>query len=116
MSLLDSAMEDFYFMNKTKVDDGYGGYVNAWSQSSTPFKCAVVFDTSIQARIAQAQGVKNTYTLTVNKSIMLDYHDVVKRSADGKIFRITSDGHDKHTPSMTNLDMRQVTAEEWELK
>lgn len=115
MSLLDNAMEDFYFMDKTKVDDGYGGYINQWVQNEKPFRAALVFDISMQARTAQAQGVKSTYTLTTSKAIVLDYHDVIKRVSDGKIFRITSDGDDKFTPQVATLDMRQVTAEEWEL-
>ena len=38
-----------------------------------------------------------------------------KRLSDGKIFRVTSDGDDKYTPSSANLNMRQVSCEEWEL-
>jgi hypothetical protein len=37
------------------------------------------------------------------------------RNSDGKIFRITSDGDDNHTPKSATLDMRQVSAEEWSL-
>jgi hypothetical protein len=46
---------------------------------------------------------------------MLDFHDVIMRIADGKIFRITSDGDDNKTPKSATLDMRQVSAEEWSL-
>ncbi len=45
----------------------------------------------------------------------LEYHEVFKRLRDGKFFRVTSDGDDKHTPASASLNMRQVTAEEWEL-
>ena len=45
----------------------------------------------------------------------LEYHDVFRRIRDGKIFRVTSDGDDKHTPASANLNMRQVTAEEWSI-
>ena len=45
----------------------------------------------------------------------LEYHDVFRRSSDNKIFRVTSDGDDRKTPTSAKLDMRQVTAEEWEL-
>ena len=53
--------------------------------------------------------------LLMNKNVNLQYHDVVRRQRDGKIFRITSDGDDNHTPAAATLNMRQVTAEEWEL-
>ena len=45
----------------------------------------------------------------------LQYHDVFRRNRDLKIFRVTSDGDDKHTPASATLNMRQVTAEEWSL-
>ena len=46
-------------------------------------------------------------------AINLQYHDVVKRDRDGKIFRVTSDGDDNYTPASSSLDIRQVEAEEW---
>jgi hypothetical protein len=46
--------------------------------------------------------------------MVLQYHDVFRRLSDGKIFRVTSDGDDKFTPDTATLNMRQVTAEEWE--
>lgn len=114
MSLLDEAMEQFSMMDKTTVADGYGGFISKWVEGAS-FKAAAVYDTSIEARIAGAQGVTNLYVITTPRSITLEYHDVVRRQSDGKIFRITSDGDDKKTPKSTMLDMRQVTAEEWSL-
>lgn len=114
MSLLNEAMEDFIFMNKVKSEDGYGGYINTWQEGVT-FKAAATFDTSIEARTAEKQGVTSLYTITTEKALTLEYHDVIKRSRDQKVFRITSDGDDKFTPKSATLDMRQVTAEEWSL-
>jgi threonine dehydrogenase-like Zn-dependent dehydrogenase len=70
---------------------------------------------NFQGAEALAEGVKNVYTVTTKKSAMLDFHDVIMRIADGKIFRITSDGDDNKTPKSATLDMRQVSAEEWSL-
>lgn len=114
MSLLTDAMEEFVFLNKTKEEDGYGGYRNAWSEGVT-FQAAAVFDNSIEARTAQKQGVTSLYTITTSKAMTLEYHDVIRRSRDQKIFRITSDGDDKFTPISASLDMRQVTAEDWSI-
>lgn len=114
MSLLDEAMEQFVFMNKLKIEDGYGGYINTWQEGIT-FYAAATFDMSIEARTAQKQGVTSLYTITTEKALTLEYHDVIKRSRDQKIFRITSDGDDKYTPASASLNMRQVTAEEWSL-
>ena len=112
MSLLSDAMERCVRMNKTTADDGYGGETTVWTDGSH-FDAAIVFDNSIEARVAQAQGVTSRYTVTVPKDRMLEYHDVFRRLSDGKIFRVTSDGDDKYTPASATLNMRQVTAEEW---
>lgn len=114
MSLLSDAMETCAFLNKQVTPDGYGGYTTTWADGAT-FKAAIVFDTSIEARTAEAQGVTSRYTVTTPRSLTLEYHDVFRRLRDGKIFRVTSDGDDKYTPVSTALDMRQVTAEEWAL-
>lgn len=114
MSLLDSSMETFIMMDKTTVSDGYGGFVSQWVEGAE-FEAAVVYDTSIQARVAAVQGVKSVYTVTTAKTVTLEYHDVIKRKSDGKILRVTSDSKDKQTPPTAFLSMRQVTAEEWSL-
>ena len=114
MSLLDEAMETCTFLNKQIQPDGYGGYVTTWTEGAT-FKAAIVFDTSIEARSAEVQGVTSLYTVTTPRSLTLEYHDVFRRARDSKVFRVTSDGDDKYTPRSAGLDMRQCTAEEWEV-
>ncbi len=114
MSLLDEAMETCTFLNKQITPDGYGGYRTVWTDGAE-FKAAIVFDTSIEARSAEVQGVTSLYTITTPRSLTLEYHDVFRRTRDGKVFRVTSDGDDKYTPKSAGLDMRQCTAEEWEV-
>ena len=114
MSLLTEVMEDCTMIDKTTVPDGYGGFTTTWIDGA-PFTCAVVLDNSIEARTAEKAGVTALYTVTTNKNINLQYHDVFRREKDGKIFRVTSDGDDVHTPDSATLNMRQVTAEEWAL-
>ena len=112
MSLLSDAMEKCVMLNKVVQSDGFGSYYTQWIEG-VPFDAAIAFDTSIQARTAEAQGVKSVYTVTVDRGMRIDYHDVFKRLSDGKVFRATSDGDDKATPKSTRLNMRQVTAEEY---
>lgn len=115
MSLLSESMEECVMLNKQSVPDGYGGRIDTWVESDFSFNAAIVFDTSIEARAAQAQGVTSLYTITTERGITLEYHEVFKRKRDEKIFRVTSDGDDRYTPKSATLDMRQVTAEEWSL-
>ena len=114
MSLLSDAMEQCIMLDRRTQNDGMGGYITSWIEGAE-FQAAVVLNSSMEARIAEKQGVTALYTITTNKSINLQYHDVFKRKEDGKIFRVTSDGDDKHTPKSASLDMRQVSAEEWNL-
>lgn len=111
MSLLNEAMEKCILLDKTTQADGYGGYVTTYKDGAE-FYAAIVFDTSMEARRAEQQGVKSLYTVTTSRAMILEYHDVFRR-ADGKVFRVTSDGDDKFTPASSALDMRQVTAEEY---
>lgn len=114
MSLLAELMENFTMLDKTTAPDGYGGIVPTWTDGAT-FKAIANLDSSMEARIADQQGVTSLYTITTEKSINLQYHDVLRRESDGKIFRVTSDGDDKKTPDSAGLNMRQVSAEEWEI-
>lgn len=114
MSLLSEAMENCIMLDKRTSSDGYGGYSTSWVEGAD-FQAAVVLDSSMEARIAEKQGVTALYTITTAKNINLQYHDVFKHLGDEKIFRVTSDGDDKHTPNSAGLNMRQVSAEEWRL-
>ena len=114
MSLLLEAMESCVLLDKQTAPDGYGGYISTWVDGA-PFMAAVTFDTSIEARVADKQGVTSLYTVTTEKALTLEYHDVFRRLSDGKVFRVTSDGDDKKTPASAWLNMRQVTAEEWSI-
>lgn len=114
MSLLSEAMVSCHYIDKTTAPDGYGGIETVW-QEGADFKAAIVLDSSMQARIAEKQGVTGLYTITTAKNINLQFHDVFRRDEDQKVFRVTSDGDDNHTPDSAGLNMRQVSAEEWTL-
>ncbi len=114
MSLLTDAMESCVMLDKRTESDGYGGYIITYADGVS-FNAAIVFDTSIEARRAEGEGVSSLYTVTTGREFTLGYHDVFRRVRDKKIFRVTSDGDDKYTPKAAGLNMRQVTAEEWSL-
>ena len=114
MSLLTERFTDFVIINKSYIDDGYGGTTTAWTEGAT-IQGAMVHDSDLQSKIAEVMVSKNLYTFTVRKSVELDYHTVLKRVSDSKIFRLTSNSDDKKTPPSATLDMRQYSAEEFEL-
>lgn len=114
MSLLEQAFEEFKRVNKAVVDDGLGGEKIIWSEGAT-VKGAIAFNNSPETQIAQALGSTNVYQFIVRRENNFDYHDVVKRVSDGKIFRITNNADENKTPNSAHLNMKVYTAEEWVL-
>lgn len=113
-TLYERMMEAFCYIEKVRIADGEGGYITTWTEGAE-FSAHAAFDTSIEARTGAAAGVSSLYTITAPVSAQLEYHDVIRRKSDGKIFRVTSDGDDVVTPGVSTLSFLQVTAEEWEL-
>lgn len=114
MSLIHEFMADCTLLDKKWVPDGEGGFTVAWVDGGT-IQAAISFENSIEARRAEKEGVSSVYSVITDKNVILKYHDVFRRESDKKIFRVTSDGDDKYTPESSTLNMRQVTAEEWNL-
>lgn len=114
MSLIEEAYENCIMMDKRSVADSRGGFEPTYVEGA-PFMAAISLDSSTAARVAEASGVKNLYTVITPRNINLQFHDVFKRIRDGKIFRVTSDGDDSETPKSASLDMRSVSAEEYKL-
>lgn len=117
--MFDSPMLDSYrykctLLEHVRVPDGMGGSTMAWSDGMT-FDMVFERNGSTEALIAEQQGFTRTYRGYVKKTMGMKYHDVLRREADGKIFRVTDDGDDSHTPDTSPLDARMVVMERWEL-
>lgn len=114
MSLIDDWKEPCVMVEKKRVPDGEGGFTTDWVDG-TAFCVAITFDSSVEARRAEKEGVTSRYTVTADRELNLKYHDVFRRLSDGRIFRVTSDGDDMRTPACASFSFAQVTAEEWTL-
>ena len=114
MSLISSMMEPFVFMNRVKVDDAVGGYLDTY-QEGISFPAAVIKNTTTQAVVAEKSGISEIFTIVTEKGMALDYHDVVKRVSDGAIFRVTSRSVDSEAPAASSVQIAKVTAEKWVL-
>ena len=108
--LLTAVNEKFCIMEKTRVSDGAGGSTVIWKEG-LEIDVAPSLDNSGEARIGEVQGLTSVYTFMISSAINLEYHDVIKRKKDGKTFRITSDGKELETPSISAMSMRSVSAE-----
>lgn len=114
MSLLTEAMQDCTILDKTTIPDGYGGKIDRYVDGAT-IQAAIPLMNAMEQIAAQQKGSKAMYRIITTKSVNLQYHDVLRREEDGKIFRVTSDGDDNKTPKSASLNMRVVDAEEWSL-
>lgn len=114
MSLLSDSQELFTLINEIIQDDGYGGYSTVYTDGAS-FRANISFNTSVEALRAKNEGVRSLYNVYTSRGLILKYHQIFRRESDKKIFRVTSDGDDQFTPKSATLDLRLVTAEEWEL-
>ena len=114
MSLIDAMSESCTMIDKVTTSDGLGGFVRTWVDGAK-FTAAIVKDSTMEARVAENEGVTEVYTVTVPRGVVLDLHDVFRRDRDGAIFRITSNIHDSTTPKVATFQFGQVTAERWVL-
>lgn len=112
--LMNEYLEECTLLEKTRVSDGEGGWTTAWADGMA-FYAAITYDNTLRARVAESDGMKATYTITTEKSMPLDFHDVFRRERDGQVFRVTSQGDDKKTPNSASFQVSQVAAEEWNL-
>jgi hypothetical protein len=114
MSLMLDQMEKCTFLDKTTAPDGYGGVIHEWKEGAT-FKAAISFDSSITARVAEVQGVRGMYKITVPKNITVDYHEAfvcLEGKYAGRTFRSVSKD-DLTTPEAASFQVRVFNAEEW---
>lgn len=114
MSLMHDQMERCAYLDKTTVPDGFGGVIPEWPQGAE-FKAAIVYESSMQARVAEVQGVKGMYRVTVPKSIKIGYGDAfvcLSGEFKGMTFRCVSKD-DSATPKAASFQVRVFNAKEW---
>lgn len=117
--IFDSEMLDSYryqctLLEHVRASDGMGGSHMVWQDGMT-FDMVFAHDSSTESQIAEQQGITRTYSGYIHKRMGLKYHDVLRRNVDGKVFRVTKDGDDKHSPDTSNLDAKYVEMQRWEL-
>ena len=111
MSLLDDFASTYVLMEKKRVPDGEGGWLpNTWVDGAE-FRNYRAHDSSIQARIAEQEGMKSTYTFLVDKALPIEFHDYFKEKESGDTYYVTSDPKDHIAPKSSTLELKYFTAE-----
>jgi hypothetical protein len=114
MNLLESMMERCTLLNEITSGDGVLGRHTSWQDGAT-FDAVIIKDSSIEAQVAEKNGLKEFFTVVLQKGFGLDYHKVFRRNSDGAIFRVTSMQKDSEAPDASTVKIGKVTAERWDL-
>ena len=113
-TLLDRMSEKCTLLSRAVTLDGYGATTETYTDDAV-FWAAIRKDATAADRIAEKQGVKESYTVVVSLGISLQYADVFRRDKDGQTYRVTSNVMDKEAPSASTVKIGAVTAERWDL-
>ena len=114
MSLLDDFARICVLMEKQRVPDGAGGYMVQWTEGAE-FTNYQALDTSMEARIAEKQGVTSLYSALVDSDFPIEYNDVVTATEPGQTYRVPSNPEEKVAPKSSTLPLKYFTAERWAL-
>lgn len=114
MSLLDDFSRVCVLMEKTRQPDGEGGYITEWAEGAE-FTNYQAIDTSMEARIAEKQGVTSVYSALVDQAVPIEYGDYFKDRDLGAVYRVTSRPEEKQAPKSSSFNLKYFTAERTEL-
>ena len=111
--IMGERAETCVLLEKTRVPDGEGGWETRWVDGPE-FSATITHASSIEARVAESEGMSSTFTVWTEKGTTLDFHDVF-RASDGQVYRVTSQGGDEETPDSATMQVQHVSAERWQL-
>ena len=114
MSLLEDFARPCVLIEKTREEDGAGGYLVTWTEGVS-FSNYQALDTSMEARRAEKEGVTSLYNALVTAALPIVYNDVFKDTETGLTYRVTSNPEEKIAPASATMDLKFFTAERWDL-
>lgn len=115
-TIIPNMMQDCTILDPQTVNttDGMFGVKTIYVPGAK-FRALLRKDNSPEMRVAEAQGVRERYTVGVEKGLKLQYGQVFQRDADGAVFRIVSNIVDSEAPEESTVQIGAVTAEKWVL-
>ena len=112
--LLDDYGRKCVLLEKTNAPDGFGGYETAW-KDGIEFQNYQTLESSMEARIAEKQGVTSVYNALVKRDLPIEYHSIFRDETTKQTYRVTSDPSDSQAPKSASFDLKFFTAERWAL-
>ena len=108
--LVEQMMTDCVRMVPHSEPDGLGGSHCGWRDEEV-FRAAIVRDRVSDTRVAEKQAATSRYTVTAAPGARLRFHTVLRRLADGRVFRVVGDASDSRPPACAGFDFEQAAAE-----
>lgn len=108
--LADYLTTEFVILDKISTPDPMGGIIYTY-QEGAHFLGGLVANNTTEMRIAQQSGAKALYTLVVDKKIVMDREQLIRRMDDRANFRVMTPTRDMTTPERSGLKFSQVTVE-----
>lgn len=108
--LLDGFSRKCVLLEKRRTPSPEGGWTTEWADGAG-FINQRALDSSMQARIAEQEGVTSLYTVLVDKEFPIERGDYFRDVKLNQTFRVTSDPEDTEAPDFSNLPFKYFTAE-----
>lgn len=105
---MESYFEDFIPMISHSQPSPMGGYIVTWTDGEV-FKGVYIVDTSMQVRIAEAQGTKVRGRFATTPDAPIANNNYIRRLRDAQYFRII--GEPKQSPPQAESQVKYFDAE-----
>lgn len=110
MSLLDEFGSPCVLLEKRRVMGPEGGWATTW-QDGARFTNYQDRDSSLEARVAERQGLTSVYSALVDKAVPIAYNDYFRDETTGDTYRVTSAPEEKTAPKSAAFPLKFFTAE-----
>lgn len=113
-TILQAFFKPCHMLDKTTVTvSGLFGPQEKYVEGAA-LDAAFLKDNSAEVKVAEANGLKELYTVVVHKPVTLKQGDVLRRDADQLTLRITGNTVDWEAPEMATVQIAKVNAKVWE--
>lgn len=113
-TILEAFFKPCHLLDRTTVTvSGLFGPQERWVEGAA-LDAAFLKDSNAEVKVAEANGLKELYTVVVHKPVTLKQGDVLRRDADGLTLRITGNTVDWEAPEMSTVQIAKVSAKVWD--
>lgn len=113
-TILEAFFKPCHMLDRTTVTvSGLFGPQERWIEGAA-LDAAFLKDSSAEVKVAEANGLKELYTVVIHKPIALKKGDALRRDADGLTLLVTGNTVDWEAPEMATVQIAKTTAKVWD--